>query len=201
MESERPDAHFRDPYARRLAGAQGEEIVHKLPHAKASAWAMVVRTCVFDEFIERAVARNGVDTVLNLAAGLDARPYRVKLPASLCWIEVDLPPMLSSKEQVLAGERPACRLERVKMDLGDVEARRALFARVGGAARQVLVHHRGAAHLFDRTAGGVARRRSPRALQFSLMDRRGYFAAALETAAQDVGPSAHGRQRPHAVRP
>ncbi len=139
MESDRPEAHFRDPYARKLAGAQGEEIVHKLPHAKSSAWAMVVRTCVFDEFIERAVARDGVDTVLNLAAGLDARPYRMKLPASLRWIEVDLPPMLSYKEQVLAGERPACQLERVKMDLGDVETRRALFARVGGAARQVLV--------------------------------------------------------------
>jgi O-methyltransferase involved in polyketide biosynthesis len=31
MESERPDALFHDPYARRLAGDRGEEIVRSLP--------------------------------------------------------------------------------------------------------------------------------------------------------------------------
>ncbi|PYP21274.1 MAG: hypothetical protein DMD55_20385, partial [Gemmatimonadetes bacterium] len=79
MESERPDALFHDPYARRLAGARGEQILASLPKGRTWAWAMIVRTAVMDELILRAVARDGVGTVLNLAAGLDTRPYRLPL--------------------------------------------------------------------------------------------------------------------------
>ena len=100
MESERPDAHFHDPYARLLAGRHGEQIVRKLPFAKSAAWAMIVRTIVMDEFIMRCV-NEGAGTVVNLAAGLDARPYRLPLPASTQWIEVDLPDILTYKEEKL----------------------------------------------------------------------------------------------------
>ena len=81
-ESERPDALFHDPYARRLAGPQGETIVRTMPKARTWAWPMVVRTCLFDELILRAIERDGVGTVLNLAAGLDARPWRLPLSRS-----------------------------------------------------------------------------------------------------------------------
>src|SRR5579864_5508536 len=47
MESERPDALFRDPFARRLAGAKGAAIVREMPSGAAVAWAMIVRTKVF----------------------------------------------------------------------------------------------------------------------------------------------------------
>src|SRR5881397_3992016 len=57
MESERPDALFHDPYARRLAGARGEQILASLPKGRTWAWAMIVRTAVMDELILRAVAR------------------------------------------------------------------------------------------------------------------------------------------------
>src|SRR5438093_7634060 len=83
LESERPDAHFRDPFARRLAGERGEEIVRSLPGGRVMSWPMVVRTVVFDEFVMRLVRKEGADTVLNLAAGLDARPWRLALPKSL----------------------------------------------------------------------------------------------------------------------
>ena len=48
--------------------------------------------------------------MLNLAAGLDARPYRTKLAASLQWLEVDLPEILAYKERILANEKPTCTL-------------------------------------------------------------------------------------------
>src|SRR5262245_25663827 len=108
MESERPDAHFRDPYAKLLAGDRGAEIVEKMPAARRNAWAMIVRTCIFDEVILRLI-KNGVDTVLNLAAGLDTRPYRLELPSSLQWVEVDLDAILQYKEQKLNGEQPRCK--------------------------------------------------------------------------------------------
>ena len=139
MESERPDALFRDPYARKLAGERGERILASMRRGRAWAWPMIVRTAVLDELILRTIDRDGVDTVLNLAAGLDARPYRMALPPSLRWIEADFPDVIAYKQEQLRGERPACRLEQEGIDLTDVGRRRALFARIGAAARQVLV--------------------------------------------------------------
>jgi methyltransferase (TIGR00027 family) len=139
MESERPDAHFRDPYARRLAGARGEQIARALPGFQSGLWPMVVRTCLFDELIERAISQDGADTIVNLASGLDARPWRMRLPPQLRWIDVDLPEMLAYKKELLAGERPACAVESFAADLTDATARRELFARIGRGSRKTLV--------------------------------------------------------------
>ena len=139
MESERPDALFRDPYARKLAGERGERILASMRKGRAWAWPMVVRTAVMDELILRAIARDGVGTVLNLAAGLDTRPYRLPLSPALRWVEVDFPDVIAYKQAQLAGERPACALEQVGLDLTDVVNRRSLFDRIGAAARQVLI--------------------------------------------------------------
>src|SRR5690348_16508298 len=79
MESERRDAIFHDPYARRLGGERGEAIVRSMPGGAATAWPMIVRTAVMDEIVLRCV-QAGAKTVLNLAAGLDARPFRLDLP-------------------------------------------------------------------------------------------------------------------------
>ena len=139
MESERPDAHFRDPYARRLAGARGEQIARALPGFQSGLWPMVVRTCLFDELIERAISQDGADTIVNLASGLDARPWPMRLPPQLRWIDVDLPEMLAYKKELLAGERPACAVESFAADLTDATARRELFARIGRGSRKTLV--------------------------------------------------------------
>lgn len=141
MESERPDALFHDPYARRLAGARGEEIVRAMPRGRAMAWPMIVRTAVMDELIVRAVERDAVHTVVNLAAGLDTRPYRLPLPAGLRWIEVDFADLLAYKEEQLGGETARCQLERVAVDLTDPVRRRALFqdAVSGGGGGTLVV--------------------------------------------------------------
>jgi O-methyltransferase involved in polyketide biosynthesis len=81
--------------------------------------------------------------VLNLAAGLDARPYRMMLRPSLRWVEVDLPPIIEWKSRVLADATPNCRLERVALDLADVPARRALFARLASESKRALVLSQG----------------------------------------------------------
>lgn len=135
LETERPDAIFRDPYARRLAGPQGDAMLRAIPKALQFAWPMIVRTAVMDEIILRVVARDGVDTVLNLAAGLDTRPWRLALPPSLRWLDVDLPPMLAYKGQQLGDEQPACTVESLPADLTDATARRAAIARAAAGAR------------------------------------------------------------------
>jgi methyltransferase (TIGR00027 family) len=137
-ETERADALFRDPYAARLAGALGVEIANTLPEGNEHAWAWVARTFLFDQFIEREILA-GADMVVNLAAGLDARPYRMPLPPELQWVEIDLPEILEYKTGILRDERPVCRLERLAVDLANVPARRALFQRVAERARKILV--------------------------------------------------------------
>jgi methyltransferase (TIGR00027 family) len=138
MESERRDAVFRDPYARRLAGERGERIMATISAARKHAWSYTARTHLFDTLVAQEV-RAGSDLVLNLAAGLDTRPYRLDLPPSLRWVEVDLPDLIAYKEEVLRGEKPVCRLERIPLDLADVAARRGLFAELGRARRVTVL--------------------------------------------------------------
>jgi methyltransferase (TIGR00027 family) len=138
QETERPDAIFRDPFARRLAGERGEQIARMMPLGSDNAWSMITRTYVIDNFIN-AVIQRGADVVVNLAAGLDVRPYRMHLPPSLRWTEVDLPEILDYKEEVLRDERPSCALERIRLDLSHVRERRELFSRLGQSAKRALI--------------------------------------------------------------
>jgi len=137
-ETERPDAHFRDPFARRLAGERGEQIARSMPLGRNNDWSMITRTCLGDDLINDQV-KQGVDTIINLAAGLDARPYRMQLPPSLNWIEVDLPEILTYKEEILRDDKPVCNLERIRLDLSNAAARRDLFAQLGSSSTKALI--------------------------------------------------------------
>jgi methyltransferase (TIGR00027 family) len=137
-ESARPDALFSDPFAERLAGERGRAIAAIAPRQARSGWPMVTRTKLMDDLILVSV-RDGCDCVLNLAAGLDTRPYRLTLPASLSWIEADLPGMVEEKDRLLAGEKPVCHVSREKIDLSDARARAALLDRVLQGASKVLI--------------------------------------------------------------
>jgi methyltransferase (TIGR00027 family) len=137
-ETERTDAVFRDPFARRLAGKRGEQIAASMSFAEKNSWPFVARTWLIDQVILNQI-KLGTDMIVNLAAGLDARPYRMNLPGSLQWVEVDLPEILAYKEDVLRNETPACQVERVRLDLSDVGARRELFSKLGRLANRVLV--------------------------------------------------------------
>ncbi|HKV95418.1 MAG TPA: SAM-dependent methyltransferase [Candidatus Angelobacter sp.] len=137
-ETERPDALFRDPFARKLAGERGEQIAQEMQTGQRYEWPYVSRTMRFDQIVSEQV-KQGAEMVINLAAGLDTRPYRMELPASLRWVEVDLPAMIDYKEEILSNEKPHCVLERVRLDLADVAARRELFVGLGSASRKALV--------------------------------------------------------------
>jgi O-methyltransferase involved in polyketide biosynthesis len=61
------------------------------------------------------------------------------LPPSLAWIEVDYPAGIDFKEEQLAKEKPRCSLQRIKLDLADVEARRRMLASVRARGSKILV--------------------------------------------------------------
>jgi methyltransferase (TIGR00027 family) len=118
---------------------QGRGIQRSIPNAALSAWGVVVRTSAIDRLVVAALQER-VDTVLNLGAGFDTRPFRLSLPADLRWIEVDFPALIADKNSKLRGRQPVCTVERIGLDLSDRSERRELFAALGvESARTLLI--------------------------------------------------------------
>lgn len=138
-ETQRPDALFKDPLAGRLIGERGKVIADDMKvMGRYVRWSVVGRTVIIDSFIERLVAE-GVDLVINLGAGLDTRPYRMNLPASLRWVEVDYPHIVGLKNARLADEKPHCDLRRVEMDLADRETRSVFLTELAASCKKAVV--------------------------------------------------------------
>lgn len=137
-ESRRPDALFRDPYAEKLGARQGAEMARTLPEGENHAWAWVARTYLFDQMLQKEIA-DGADLIVNCAAGLDARPYRMQLPPTLTWIEADLPEILVYKADQLAADNPTCHLERIAVNLANVTERQRFFAQLAARGKRGVV--------------------------------------------------------------
>jgi len=137
-ESARPDALFRDPFAERLAGGRGTAIAKLMPRQARNGSPIIVRTKLIDDLVLSSLAE-GCDCVVNLAAGLDSRPYRMALPPELPWIEVDFPAMVEEKERLMADAQPVCRLTRRGLDLSDSAARAVFFGELADTARSALI--------------------------------------------------------------
>ena len=138
FESERVDALFIDPHARRLAGPRGAAIVRALPHGQSMAWAMVVRTAVIDEIVRACVAK-GARTVVNLGCGLDTRAYRLDLPSHLRWLDIDLPGMVAYRRSLLKDEAANCDHADVAADIGESGALTGVLALARASAGPLLV--------------------------------------------------------------
>jgi methyltransferase (TIGR00027 family) len=133
VESDRPDRLIEDPFAAAFIDAA------RLPMAMPLHWpaegeavsgqqAIVVhgsnytglRSRYFDDYL-LAAGNDGIRQVVILAAGLDARAFRLDWPPGVRLFEVDRPAMLEFKDAVL-GERGAqarCAREVVAIDLRD----------------------------------------------------------------------------------
>src|SRR5262249_46785980 len=123
--------------AARLAGPRGLQIAAALSTANHGV-SWTTRTYLFDQLIAAEIDR-GVDVVVNLGAGLDTRPYRMKLPPSLIWVEADAPEIIDYKEDLLGVEPPNCVLERFRLDLREAKARRAFLKECSRKGTNVLV--------------------------------------------------------------
>lgn len=138
QESKRPDAVFHDPFAESLAGDRGKKMVESTPHSETIAFAVVVRTVAIDRLIQIAI-KSGIDTVINVGAGLDTRPYRMQLPPGLRWIEIDFSETIDYKSEILKSESPACNLELIAADLSQRTERKKLFWDLSRETRKALV--------------------------------------------------------------
>ena len=149
-ETRRRDRAFQDPLAQFLSGERGRRIAGSIPHAAMTAWGMVMRTAAIDRLLD-VINAHDIDTVVNLGAGLDTRPYRMGLPGGLQWLEADFPELMESKQAQLAGMLPVCPVTRVGMDLSDGARRRDWLASVGATSRRALVLSEGIIPYFSNT--------------------------------------------------
>lgn len=152
-ESERPDAVFHDPFARTLAGERGEQIVQAMESGRKNSWSFIARTFLFDQFIMEHV-NTGYDTIINLACGLDTRVYRLPLPATLTWVDVDLPGMINYVQSMMVNEKPKCNHERIAMDLSNRKERINLFRQLGDRGEKILVVTEGLMVYLDESDAG-----------------------------------------------
>lgn len=116
-ESRRDDALFDDPFADRLAGADGRRLLAEATAETGPASsAIVVRTRLYDEALLRMPR---VSQVVILAAGMDARSFRLPWPGGTTVFEIDQPQVIAAKDERLAGESPRCRRVAVGVDLAE----------------------------------------------------------------------------------
>lgn len=131
IETEREDGQVRDPFAARLAGERGMAFARSGPFLDMVSFAVGFRARIMDELILEIVQSGQIETVVNLGAGLDTRPWRLDVPPTLRWIEADFEGILEYKHSRMASETPRCKLERFPADLASPESRTRLFERVG----------------------------------------------------------------------
>lgn len=121
-ESERSYRLFDDPLAATLAGPEGFAWLDRMqPISRFGGPALyvVVRTRFFDDFLLYASWGAGVRQVVLLAAGMDARAFRLNWPPGTRLCELDQPEVLTAKDQILdhAGAQPACKRHVIGTDL------------------------------------------------------------------------------------
>lgn len=138
-ESARKDALFKDPFAALLIGENGEFLATRTQGSRYTAWSVVIRTYIIDNFITKLIADKKIDTVLNLGAGLDTRPYRLELQKTLKWIEVDFPKIIDLKNERLSSAQPCCKLTRVKLDLSNAIERDLFLDKNSNESENVLI--------------------------------------------------------------
>jgi methyltransferase (TIGR00027 family) len=131
IETGRADGLVRDPLAERLAGERGMAFARSVPFLELMCFVVGVRDRFMDQLLTETVQREQIETVVNLGAGLDTRPWRLDLPPTLRWIEADFPDILDYKSSRLASEKPHPRFEQFPADITTSESRTNLFARVG----------------------------------------------------------------------
>ncbi len=119
MESTRDDRLFTDPFADKLAGDTGRRLLAAAVAAtgERSTTQIVVRTRFFDEALLRAA--RAAKQVVILAAGMDARAYRLAWPDDTTLYELDQPAVIAAKADLLADDQPRCRRVAIGIDLAD----------------------------------------------------------------------------------
>mmetsp|Transcript_21569 Transcript_21569/g.60711 ORF Transcript_21569/g.60711 Transcript_21569/m.60711 type:complete len:288 (+) Transcript_21569:69-932(+) len=137
LESKRPSALFRDPLAAALAGSKGEDLSAKFEASCTmfefpdwpefhKTW-VAVRTRFIDDRIAECAAAGRFSQLVNLGAGMDTRPYRLKCYGAFAngAFDVDMAVVNAGRAKIFADMLGApeshCPVVTVDLDLLDTE--------------------------------------------------------------------------------
>lgn len=138
-ESKKPQPLFHDPLAEVLIDDRAHKIAESMKdmgtHTRQN---VLIRTVIIDRYIKKLVEQ-GVDCIINLGAGLDTRPYRLDLPPSLNWIEVDYSHLIDFKKKKLDAHKSQVHLERISLDLSVRAERKKLFTQINNKNKKILI--------------------------------------------------------------
>ncbi|WP_088242856.1 SAM-dependent methyltransferase [Calothrix rhizosoleniae] len=124
IESERTDRLFEDPFAAQLVGFKEMQSLRdnwdkqdgKDPKSNTLRIQFVaVRTKFFDDFLVSVIPE--VRQIVILGVGYDTRAYRLPLPPEICIYEIDLPEIMSRKEEILKDIPSKCHRQTIATDL------------------------------------------------------------------------------------
>ncbi|WP_445168466.1 SAM-dependent methyltransferase [Mycolicibacterium sp. Dal123E01] len=118
-ESTRADRLFTDPFADKLAGEAGQRILDAAlaTSGERTTMQIVVRTRFWDDALLQAVSTR--QQVVLVAAGMDARAYRLDWPADTEVFELDQPSVIAAKNALLVDDTPQCTRVPIGVDLAD----------------------------------------------------------------------------------
>ncbi|WP_427159913.1 SAM-dependent methyltransferase [Aliinostoc sp. HNIBRCY26] len=117
IETQRPDALFRDPLAAKLAG---EEVIAEVSpstqeYEDRGTPLISVRTRFFDDFLMSEAAQ--IRQVVILGAGMDTRAFRLPFYPEACVYELDNSEVLQYKNAVLADTPSQCDRHTIEVDI------------------------------------------------------------------------------------
>jgi methyltransferase (TIGR00027 family) len=133
LATEHPDPIINDPFAAPLVRAVGIDFFTRVVDGEITATdtgetgevelqtetdSLAVRTRFFDDFFVNAAAA-GIGQAVILAAGLDARAYRLAWPPGTVVYEIDQPKVIAFKTETMAklGAEPTAERRTVSIDL------------------------------------------------------------------------------------
>jgi methyltransferase (TIGR00027 family) len=136
-ESRRADRLFDDPLAGALAGDQGRAMMAATEAATGVADNpyLAIRTRFLDDFV-LAAAVDGIRQFVILAAGMDARAFRLAWPPETVVFEVERGEVLEYKRGVLAASDVAPHARRVEIPADLRDDYRASLRRAGFSEAQ-----------------------------------------------------------------
>ena len=125
LETEHASPLYRDAHARELAGDAGFDVLYSMRAASGMGTFngpdpyLTIRTRFFDDALLGAVRDSSIDQVVILAAGMDARAFRLEWPRNVRVFEVDREDVFTHKEAVLSRVKaaPSCDRRVVQRDL------------------------------------------------------------------------------------
>ena len=132
--SENEGRLFTDPFAEALAGSEGFSILEQVRREVGEQPSIPLRTRYFDDRISEGLAQ-GIRQIVILAAGMDARAYRLSFPDGTRVFELDRPEVLSYKQEKLGNTLAHCMRYTVGVDLREEWQSRLIQAGMNPAER------------------------------------------------------------------